>query len=205
MRVVECTQGSPEWAAARLGVPTASQFSRIVTTKGQLSKSATGYLHELLAEYLLGFAVDGASSGFMDRGTALEHEAVAHYEFVKDVDTTPVGFVLRDDGRAGCSPDRLVGDAGGLELKCPAVGTHVGYLLNEPATKYHTQVQGCIWICEREWWDLMSYNPELPPAIVRVPRDAAFIAVLEKTLGQFAEWLDEAKAKLERAGVVPYA
>ncbi len=202
MKVVECEQGSPEWIEARLGIPTASEFSRIITPgTGKLSKSADGYVNELLAEYLLGFPVDGASSSFMERGIELETEAYARYEFEVDVDTQQVGFVLRDDGLVGCSPDRLVGDTGGLELKTPAVGTHVGYLLDGPAIKYYPQVQGCIWICEREWFDLMSYNPELPPAIVRVTRDDGYIKKLEALMAQFCEWIAERKLKLEKAGI----
>ena len=102
MRVVECTQGSPAWVEARLGIPTASNFSRIITAKtAKLSSSAEGYLCELVAESLLGVPVDEATSSFMERGADLEAEAFARYELEYDVDTTPVGFVLRDDGRAG--------------------------------------------------------------------------------------------------------
>ena len=44
-----CQQGSVEWFEARLGIPTASEFSRIVTPTGKLSASRHAYMGELLA------------------------------------------------------------------------------------------------------------------------------------------------------------
>lgn len=194
---VECLQGSESWHAARLGLPTASSFHRIVTPKsGKPSASSHKYLYELVAERLLGTPLDSASSEFMERGKALEGEAVAWYELQRGVDTEKVGFVLTDDRRAGCSPDRLVGEDGGLEVKCPSAGVHVGYLLGELSEEYRCQVQGGLWVTGRRWWDLLSYNPLLPSALVRIERDEEFIAALESAVGEFCERLDEATKRL---------
>ena len=54
MLVLNCEQGSREWIEARLGIPTASQFSRIVTPTGQAIKARDGYLAELLCEWVMG-------------------------------------------------------------------------------------------------------------------------------------------------------
>jgi hypothetical protein len=53
MRLIECEQGTEEWLQARCGVPSASMYSRIVTTKGEWSKSAQGYIDQLIMEKLL--------------------------------------------------------------------------------------------------------------------------------------------------------
>ena len=56
MIVLDCQQGSEEWYRARLGIPTASNFSAIITPKGKptASETRTRYLHKLLAEWALG-------------------------------------------------------------------------------------------------------------------------------------------------------
>lgn len=201
---LDVEQGSAEWRMARLGIPTASQFDKIITPTGKMSKSADGYAHKLIAEQLLGVPLDDASSGFMERGNVLEQRAVKFYELQRDADTEPAGFLLRDDRRAGCTPDRLVGDAGLLEIKCPAAHTHVGYLLDQEGIGYKVQVQGQLWIAEREWCDTISFNPELPPALVRQERDDKFIAEMEKAVVQFCDMVDELKEKLQKSfGLFP--
>lgn len=191
MKLIDCVQGSPEWVAARLGIPTASQFSRILTPGGKPSSSAEPYMHALIAERLLGYPVVSAdSTDFMERGKALEPEAVRYYELQRDMEAQRVGFCLADDGRCGCSPDRLIGKDGGLEIKTPSAAVHVGYLLDDIPKKFGPQVQGCLWITGREWWDVLSYNPELPPALVRVYRDEQHIHNLEAVLSAFCDVLD---------------
>ena len=199
MIVLNCQQGTTEWATARLGIPTASCFDRIITPKTlKLSGQVDGYAHQLIAEQLLGVPLDNATSGFMTRGTLLEERAVSYYELQKETDTEAVGFVLRDDKRAGCSPDRFVGANGLLEIKVPAANTHVGYLLDAAGIGYKAQVQGQLWICEREWIDTLSWNPELPPALVRQPRDEEFIKALSAAVVQFTDYVDELKLKLQK-------
>lgn len=192
-------QGSPEWHAARLGVPTASQFGRILTPTGKLSASADSYMCELIAERMLGVPLNAASSDFMERGKAMESDAVAWYELQRGMDTEAVGFCLTDDRRAGCSPDRLIGTDGGLEIKCPSPAVHIGYLLDGGISdKYKPQVQGAMWVTGRAWWDTLSYHADLPQALVRVTRDDAYIAALAVEVGAFCERM---AAACERLGV----
>ena len=109
-----------------------------------------------------------------------------------------VGFVLRDDGEVGGSPDRLVGEDGGLEIKNPAMHTHIGYLLDPPSlvADYAPQVQGYLYLTGRAWWDVLSYNPDLPPLVARVEPDAAFQAALDGALDTFLSELRDAKELL---------
>jgi len=165
MILLDLKQGSPEWHRARLGIPTASQFARILTPTGKPSSAAERYLHELIAERLLGEQVVDYESDEMHRGTELESQAVAWYELQRDVDAQRAGFCLTDDRLCGCSPDRLIGEDGGLEIKCPSAAVHVGYLLDSVGAKFTPQVQGCLWITGRQWWDLVSFNPLLPSSV----------------------------------------
>lgn len=199
MRIIQVTQGTTEWAMARMGIPTASNFDKIITPKTmKLSGQIDGYALQLIAEQLLGVPMDNATSGFMLRGTLLEERAVRYYELQRECDTVPIGFVTRDDGRAGCSPDRFVGEDGLLEIKVPNAANHLGYLLDKDGIGYRAQVQGQLWVCEREWCDTLSYNPELPPAIVRQERDEAFITALAACVEQFNAYVDELKTKLQK-------
>jgi hypothetical protein len=111
--------------------------------------------------------------------------------------------VLRDDRRVGCSPDHFVDDKGLLEIKVPAADTHIAYLLDEQGIGYRAQVQGQIWLCEREWCDTLSWHPEMPSALVRQYRDDMFIAALSKAVDQFLELVDDMKAKLIARGDFP--
>lgn len=194
-------QGSPEWRMLRLGLPTASKFDKIITPSGKYSTSADKYMNTLLAEQLLGVPMDDASSGFMVRGSVLEKRAVSYYELLNEATTEPIGFMTTDDGRAGASPDRSVGDNGLLEIKCPAAATHIGYLLDAEGIGYKVQVQGQLWIAEREWSDTLSFNPDLPPALVRQYRDEKFIKDLAAAVRQFVDAIDEAKQKLTKVGL----
>lgn len=200
MIILDIPQGTPQWLAARMAIPTASQFDRILTPKKlQYSSDAWKYQNELLTEWLVGAPCDfGGRSAFMDRGTELEPKARQYYELVTGEDVRTVGVVLRDDGMVGCSPDALVGDEGGLEIKCPAMHTHIGYL-RDPNTlleEYRSQSQGGIYLTERKWWDILSYHPTLPSVIVRAHPHDEYQKALPDALKRFLDELMEARRML---------
>lgn len=196
-------QGTSAWAEARCGIPTASQFHRIITGTGKPSSSADTYMYELLAERITGEPTVGYTSHWMDRGSDLEAEAVNFYSFTRDLDTEKVGFITNDDGSIGASPDRLVGDVGLLEIKVCKPSTHVAYLLGDKSTykEHKIQTQGQLWIAEREWNDLVAYNPCLPPALVRVERDEEYIKTLSAAVTAFSELLEQQYALLAEMGL----
>ena len=201
MIVHNVTQGTPEWLALRSGIPTASQFDMIVTPKGAASKQAEAYMHTLLAERIMGHSVIEVITSWMDRGSQLEAEAVAYYEAQRDLATERIGFLTNDAGTIGASPDRFVGEDGLLEIKVPKERTHVGYLLTKAVdAAYYPQVQGQLWIGERKWLDIMSYHPEMPPALIRVERDEKYIATLAREVGAFADVLERVSADLRERG-----
>jgi len=194
-------QGTTEWLAVRAGIPTASAFDRIVTPKGRPSAQAEKYMHMLLAERIMGHPVLQVQTHWMDRGQALEGEAVLYYEGQRELDTTPIGFVTNDERTIGASPDRFVGDDGLLELKVPAEHTHVGYLLTRAVdAEYYPQVQGQLWITGRKWLDIMSYHPEMPPAIIRVERDDEYIETLRQSVTLFSSALERKAVELKERG-----
>lgn len=204
MRILNCEQGTAEWFHARLGIPTASEFHRIITPKTlKPSGGATSdrYLHELIAEWALGEPLDSYVSDYMERGKLLEPQAFSYYAFERDLEPQKVGFVVRADGWAGCSPDALVGEDGGAEIKCPAPPQHVANLLGNMEA-HRIQVQGSMWICQRDWWDTVSFHPDLPGTIIRVERDEEAIKAISTAVGAFVTRLHDAQCRMIEAGYV---
>ncbi len=204
MKIIDCEQGSVEWFRARLGIPTASQFDKIVTPKtGQLSKSSTVYAYKLICEKLLNApteTVDGQM--WMERGKEMEPVAVKQYEWLNDVETVRVGFITTDDGLVGASPDRLIkGKPIGLEIKCPAPHTHLSYLLAGLGDAYRPQVQGQLHVAELERVDLYSYHDRMPACTVATPRDEAYIRLLASALAAFNAELFEMTERAKSLGV----
>lgn len=193
----EVEQLSPEWFAMRRGIPTTSEFKRIVTPGGKLSAQSADYMHRLLAEWILDRPLeeDALETKWMERGRKLEDEAVRSYEFETERVTETVGFITSDDGLIGCSPDRLiVGEPGLLEIKCPAPQTHVGYMLRRTVDKdYLPQCMGQLYVTGREWVDIQSYHPGLPSVIIRVERDEKYIDALAVALADFVAYMVTAR------------
>lgn len=181
-------------------MPTASNFHKILTPKTmKLSSQAVGYMHWLLAEWMIGEPLESPETQWMQRGAALEDQAVRSYCFEKNCEVKRVGFITTDDGTCGCSPDRLVIDdgsrnapqqvhRGSLEIKCPSPQVHVRNMLTREIDDDHkAQVQGQMYVAELEWVDIESYCPAMPTVIMRAYRKDEFIAALKDTLAAFTE------------------
>ena len=84
MPKIDCVQYSDAWCEARRGLPTASQFKRIVKGDGSSSTQRTGYLYECAAVRITGIYKDTYKSAAMQEGNdrealsrmiyAMEHE-----------------------------------------------------------------------------------------------------------------------------------
>ena len=195
MRVVECAQYSPEWWDVRRGVPSCSNFGRIITEKTETfsPRGARTYAIELVgqkydADYGM---VEGYVSAAMKTGTIMEPEARRYYEFTRDIQVQKVGFVLTDCGRFGGSPDALVGEDGVLELKSPMAKTQVAYVLEgKLPDEYRAQCHGHLIVTGREWCDFLSYVGGFPPLLVRVERND-YTVKLRVALEQFWKVYEE--------------
>jgi hypothetical protein len=204
VNIHDVEQNSPEWLALRAGIPTSSEFSKILTAGGKASEQAEAYMHTLLAEWMLGKPLeDGYTNKWIEAGKEREDEAAVVYELQYDVETAKVGFVTTDDGFIGSSPDRLVGERGLLETKDPKHNTHIAYLLGKGLDdKYRCQLQGQLFVCERDWVDIQSYYPGLPTHVIRVGRDEKYIALQRAALYTFVDRMREARRLLaQRYGI----
>jgi hypothetical protein len=214
MIIHDVTQGTPDWLAVRLGIPTASEFAKIVSNStGELSRSrsnkkemsdtAKKYAYRLVAETLLGRPMEKPPGNpwAMERGKTLESLAREQYSFVNDVEVRQVGFVTTDNGKLGCSPDGLiVGTRRGLEIKATIDENHMGIFIDGPGDDYKPQVMGCLAICELDAWDLYAFHPELPSATFSTPRDEPYIARMGAALTEFLDVRDAMLAKARASG-----
>jgi YqaJ-like viral recombinase domain len=204
VKIIDCKQDTPEWFAARLGIPTASEFHKIITAaKGDLSKQASKYAHRLVAETLLGRSIEKppGTPWAMVRGKEMEPLAVQQYALDNKIEVRRVGFVTTDDGRVGASPDGLIaGTSGGLEIKCVLDDNHVGIWADGPGDDYKQQVQGNLAVAELEWWDLYAWHPDLPPITIRTYRDEPYIAKMGAALAEFLAMRDAMLAKAKADG-----
>lgn len=195
LRIFDCEQGSPEWFAARRGVPTASNFGALLA-KGE-GKTRRSYLLKLAGEAITGECAESFGNAHTDRGHAMEPDARNLYAFARDVEPTLVGFMRR--GRAGASPDSLIGSDGLLEIKTKLPHLHLDVLDKGKLPSEHVaQVQGQLYIAGREYCDFVSYWPRLPLFCVRVERDEKYITTLKQAIADFVGELD---TYIERYGV----
>jgi hypothetical protein len=194
MKTHNVIQGTPEWLNLRIGVITASRFGDVMTTK-QLKPARNAYIYELAAEIVSGEPSEAFISDAMLNGVESESLAREGYEFLTDVTVDQVGFISDDQVRFGCSPDGLIGNDGGLEIKCPGLKAHIEYLdKGVVPDKYLPQVYGSLYITGREWWDFMSYHSEAKELIVRTTKEDAgykrWVEAFEPILKEYVSRLD---------------
>ena len=185
-------QGSIEWFECRKGIPTASEFSTVMAEGkgGSTSVTRAKYLRQLAGEILTDEpAPAGYSNAHMERGHEQEDDARRLFSLIMDLEPERIGFVR--GGRAGCSPDSLIGEDAGLEIKCAIPAVQIDRLERGRLPPEHVaQVQGSLWVTGRRHWWFTSYCPRLPPLIVKVERDEAYIAQLAKAVDAFNDELD---------------
>lgn len=191
-------QGSVEWHAARCGLVTASRFYDVMTTiaKGEAAVRRN-YRAELVVERLTGVPTEQYISKAMQDGIDREPAARAYYEAVTGYMVREVGFIKHRTLECGASPDGLVGEPGGLELKCPTHATHFEYLKlgkGECPSEYYWQCMGGMWITGRDWWDFCSFHPDFPEQTRlirrRIMRNEIAIKKLEEGVIEFIKELE---------------
>ena len=186
-------QGTSEWHELRLGVITASKFKDVLA-KGA-GKTRALYMRQLAGEIITGESDGGYTNQDMAWGTETEGQARAFYELENDVETEQVDFI--SNFGVGCSPDSLArdGDDGLLEIKCPRTTTQIEtYLSGKMPSSHKAQVQGQIWVSEREWCDFVSFDPRINGKAsffcVRIYRDEPYINRLWAECEKFKSELD---------------
>lgn len=161
-------QGTLDWHLARRGRITATRAAALMKRNKNGSKPASyaQTVAKIAMERIDASPRDLVTSRTMERGHELEPDAAIAYEMETGREPRTVGLCLHPKHEQfACSPDRLVGDDGGLEIKCPdAPDKMVAYLLEGAhLEEYEGQVRHCLYVTGRKWWDIAAYDPR-PPA-----------------------------------------
>ncbi len=201
VQIIDCEQRSPEWYAARAGIPTASEFATVMAKgkDGGDSKTRKTYMLKLAGEILTGEPAESYDNAYMERGRQQEDEARDLYAFMAGEEPCRVGFIR--NGQKGCSPDSLIGERGMVEIKTALPHIHIEHMLKGEFPAVHkAQCQGGLWVAEREWIDIAIFCPRLPLFIKRAHRDEAYIARLSAAVDEFNAELAETVERIRHYG-----
>ena len=207
-KFIECEQGSDVWLKARIGRITASRLADVLSTRkdGKEAAPRANYRQELVAERLTGMSTDHFVSKDMDWGSANEDMACAAYELAFDIMLDKVGFAVHPSLEfSGASPDRLIGDDGVLEVKCPKTTTHIGWLTaGVVPPEYIPQMMWEMACTERKFADFLSYDPRIEdPALqtfcVRLEFDEVLATAYKYEVCKFEEEIQAIISKLKKS------
>lgn len=193
-------QGTEAWREERAGKITASMMHVVMLPRERAAfktgpragqpkpqlKAMTDYAHMLAAERLTSRPRKQLKAAALQWGKDVEPAAVAAYQAETGEIVALCGFVQHPELEfVGASPDFLVGDDGGGEIKSPESSeVHLETLLTGLPSEHLEQIQGGLWVTGRKWWDFVSYHPDFEPDlrlyIQRVERDEEFIAELDR-------------------------
>lgn len=204
IKILSCDQRSIEWYAARLGIPTASSFGKLVarTGKARTGKTPESYKLSLLAERLTRTPTGGFSTAAMDRGRELEEHARAWYEQKTGRTVRQIGFATDESSRWGCSPDGIA-ERRGLEIKCPMLPGFMEFATYGIIPDDHyIQMQACMWIFGLKIWDYVVFTDVrgLLPIITPVNADPALHSAFDEILPSVCDDLDANEVLLRKAG-----
>ena len=201
-----------EWLKKRMGRITGSEVYRLFTKKLAIANNETSkmLINQKVAE-LFGARMPQKYSKAIQWGN--EHEVEAVLAYMKKT-----GAVVTDYGEdqkfieygeyGGCTNDGIVEPLGIIEVKCPYVpANHINYMLNENQEQFkanhvnhYCQVQNNMLVTGKKWCDFISYHPEFNDDqklfILRIERDAAFIADLVQALEDSSQKINEYFSKL---------
>jgi hypothetical protein len=158
-------QRSEEWFAVKCGKFTGTDFGKLMPTAKQglndFNSTQNAIIYRVAAERLTGLKKgQDWGSAPKDFGVDTEDEARVSFILETGLDVQEVGFVELDE-YTGCSPDGLICDGEGLEIKCPNSDTHLRYLKSpqDLIDDYQYQCVGGLLCTGRRLWHLYSYDP----------------------------------------------
>lgn len=196
----DLAQGSVEWLLIRAGKVTASEMDALITPLGKIrtGDGVTTYLNQKLCERWTGGPLLQLQGIFdVEQGQILEERAKPAFTLQTGLELTSVAFVETDNAKVGCSPDGLIGETSGVEIKCPRIDTQIGRLLAGVLPKeYVAQVQGSMFVTGRQTWHFFSYHTRLPAFHLIVDRDEAFHEALNEAIENFLARMEEGWARL---------
>ena len=202
MPEVIAEQGSSEWLRARLGKPTASMFKDVLPgARGKYLKGRQTYMYDLIGQMLTGELKEQLSTKAIDHGHENEPHAIAEYQLITGNTVRSGGLYLMDKNESiGASPDGLIDDDGGCEVKCFDTKRQIEICLNGMPAEVMAQIQGNMLVHDRQWWDFIAFDPRINGKsriyIQRIERDNEYCDNLYKELCLFISEMNEKMQEL---------
>lgn len=196
--IIICEQGGDIWQTGKLGVPSVSNFSKVCAKKG--SETRNSYLMELVGQ-IATKQFDEINGKALEHGRNNEVAARAAFEFETGKKVDQVGMIYGPDRRFLCSPDGLIGDDEGLEIKNPLTSrVHADFICNQKVkTEYEFQIQGSLWVSKRKAWHFCSFHSAFKKKMIGIKTfepDKEMFERFENEVPAFLKDLDEALAKI---------
>lgn len=159
---------------------------------GKTTHDLAGFL---AAERIAGIDPDGSFvNRDMWRGSAIEEPARALYAKHYGTEVREVGFMTRDEGdyTIGVSPDGLVGDNGGIEIKSPRHKGHLLTVVKGTVPDHHmAQIQTALLVSGRAWWDFVDYAPGMRLWVKRVLPDPDWFLAIHAAVAEFEQTVQQ--------------
>lgn len=193
----ELEQKSWDWFQARAGKVTGSELGNLITDKGAIrawkTEMPNSYLHLKLAEKWRGQPLQTFQGNRQtDQGNIYEERARKYFASLLECDIETVGGIESDDGKLWCSPDGLISESVGLEIKCPNADTHVGWLLagQQVPEEHVLQVQFALYVSGWRQWKFLSWCQDLPHIAADIEPDAKIHGVMCEAIDDFQTRFD---------------
>ncbi|MCP4161188.1 MAG: YqaJ viral recombinase family protein [Deltaproteobacteria bacterium] len=183
-------QGSSKWHGYRAGKITASNLGCVLARPD--TKKYKEYLQKLI-DYFEGIPnFKEPEKPWFVPGKKTEPEARRFYEWKTWNDVIEIAYIQHPKyAFISCSPDGLIHDDGGLEIKCrTSITAHKKSVKSGLPSEHKPQVQGSLWISGRDWWDFQSYfkdpkTKEVKSHIHRVYPDQEYFKRLQEACLNF--------------------
>ena len=206
--------GQPCWSLAKKAQPTPIKVPhnlRVVAAatlppiySPSSSDTAKRTMATLVAERINGWSEPVFVNSDMQRGVLDEPAARKAYSEHFGVPVRQVGLMVRDDWgfSIGCSPDGLVGEDGGIECKSRRAANHLTTVLaDEVPVENMAQIQCCLLVTGRKWWDYVSFSGGMRLWVKRIYPDPdwqrAIVEAVETFEMRAAEMIADYEAAVE--------
>ena len=192
-------QRTSEWKAGRLAKLTGTRAASLM---GSTATRKT-LLVEMLREQLTATSKSFNPTAAVQKGIDDEPEAESYCALVLGYDLHSTDTFIEKEGDSFCavSPDGLVGDDGGIEIKNLSEENHLRVIIDdEPDKKHIWQMKWLMYVTGRQWCTYIGYCKELPePAnfyFKRYERCEKDMQEIGKQVKDFKAKFDEALSKL---------
>jgi hypothetical protein len=193
-------QRSEQWKADRLCVLTGTRAYALMNSAATRKTLMVEMLTEQLTAATKSFnPTKAVQKGIDDEPIA---ENYARLVLGYNIHSTDDFIVSEFDPFCAVSPDGLVGDDGGIEIKNLSEANHIRAVIDdEPEKKYVWQIHWLMYVTGRDWCDYIGYCKELPePACFYNKRYERDESIIEKINNQVDSFKKEFDINLEKLG-----